>query len=638
MLNAILLILTFVIILGFALLFYTFLDVTPEEGVASSMMTIMLLIYITGLLGNTRIAMYIVYALVVVGLVCYVALPGGRKRHSLKQFFSPAVVMSFLVMCVGMVLFSGFIVCGWDELYQWGKAANFMLDYDKLPQGTDFSGEVGLLSSTTFFHYFMGRIPAWVKGDIVESNYYVSNLLLWFSALMLPFSGCTWKRWKQVALFGAFHFILTVMIYVQPYYNIYTDQPTAYWSGVLIAWFMLKKHNRKNIYIIPLILINVGFMKSMEGPLFAIIALISIVMLYLMERKEKGLRVIPDNWKRKVFSKKGLAVMALVISPFVLVGIWSAISGQQGFLRFHSLEAAPGEENRAVLTFKAMIGWIFKPVNLQYDRLYLSYGTFIILTITIVYVVYPLVIGKNDINRFKNIMKIYIWGFAGYFLVMYATYMSVFEYAYSIKAVSLNRYYSDYMMLGIVPLTIPLFVNMEEVPKLWITSLKKGIILVSMCLVVYGSSDYLLGKLAHVYAVDVTRYARVEELAGGCEKVKQLTGGEGKIYFVNQKRSGLYTLVADYNMDDQVTRWGMCYKFRADTTNPVLGLTEYSVESLPNVLDEQGYEYLWIYTTNDYFTENMKEMFNVTKVKNGYFYKVLHGENGIVLEYLGKIK
>lgn len=638
MLNAILLIITFMIILSFALLFYVILKVTPEEAFASSMMSIMLLIYIAGLVGNTRIAVYIVYAMAAIGVISFIIFPKHNANGLRRQFFSPAIVMLFLVMCVGIVAFKGFIICGWDELYQWGKAANFMVEYDKLPKGVDFSGEAGLLSSTTFFHYFIERIPSWVNGSITESNYYVSNLLLWFAALILPFSGCRWKQWKQVALYGTFHFILTAMIYVQPYYNIYTDQATAYWSGSLIAWFLLKKHNRKNIYIIPLVLINVGFMKSMEGPLFAVIAMASIIILHITWRKESGLKVVPGNWRRRLLSKRGVAVVAAIISPFILVVIWSVISGQHGLLRFHSLQTIPGEENRAILTLKAMIGWIFKPVNLKYDSLYLSYGMFIILTITMVYAIYPLVIGSKYLLRFQKLMKVYILGFLGYFLIMYIAYMSVFGYTDSTRAWSLNRYYSDYMMLGIVPLTIPLFINLEKTPKQWITALKRSMVLISICLIIYGSGDYFLGKLAHVYAVDVTRYARVEELDQYCEKVKKLTGEEGKIYFINQKRSGLYTLTADYNMGNQLSRGGMCFKFREDTGTAILGLTDYPVETLPNVLAEQNYEYLWVYSTNTYFTDSMKELFNVSKVKNGCFYKVLHGENGVVLEYLGRIK
>lgn len=82
----------------------------------------------------------------------------------------------------------------------------------------------------------------------------------------------------------------------------------------------------------------------------------------------------------------------------------------------------------------------------------------------------------------------------------------------------------------------------------------------------------------------------------------------------------------------------MCYKFRKNTREPILGLTEYPIETLPSVLAEQGYEYLWVYSTNDYFNQSMKMLFNVNQVKDGKFYKVMKTTDGVSLEYMGRIK
>ena len=55
-------------------------------------------------------------------------------------------------------------------------------------------------------------------------------------------------------------------------------------------------------------------------------------------------------------------------------------------------------------------------------------------------------------------------------------------------------------------------------------------------------------------------------------------------------------------------------------------------------LAEQGYEYVWVYTTNNYFNENMKELFGLKKVKDGNFYKVVRDDSGVKLEYMGKVQ
>ncbi len=637
MINAVLIMCTLAALLGVALLYYIFIKVTPEESLASAIMTVMLLVYIAGLFGNTSIAMYIVFGLSVAGIVMAFACSLKKMKYSLLDFFSPAICMVIVIAGVGIVAFHGFQICNWDELYQWGKCADFMMEYDMLPQGSDFTGEAALLSSTTFFHYFMSYMSEWVIGKVIKSNYYVSNLILWFSALTLPFSGCKWSDCKRVFLYGLFHFLLMSMIFVQPYYNIYTDQATAYWAGCLITWLLLKKSNRRNIYIIPLVLVNVGFMKSMVGPLFAVIVLAAIVVLYLLSRRENG-KTSSKTMGKKFIRPRNIMIVLGVLSPFILVELWSKMVGGNGLWRFHSITPASGEEDRAIRTLKSMISWIFKSVTLHEDRIFISYGIFIVITIGIVYVIYPVILSKNEQVRFRMLMNIYILGFALYFVIMYITFLTVFEYYASVRATSLNRYFSDYIMLGIVPLTIPFFLSEGVDDGTNVLLIKKGFVFASIAIILYGSSGYFLGNLSHAYAVDTKKYSRIEEMSKYCEKVKKLTGGEGKIYFINQKRSGLYTLAADYDMENQIFRSGMCYKFRLDTSKKISGMTDYPIETFPQVLDEQGYEYLWVYSTNSYFTDNMKTMFDVNKVKNGNFYKVLHGENGIVLEYLGRIK
>lgn len=638
MLNVALIGITLLILIGLSLLFHVFIKVTPEESWASAIMTILVLVYIMGLFGNTGYALLAVMILASVGIIVSVAAFIRKSDYSFCTFFSPGIVMMFGITVVGVVAFKGMQICNWDELYQWGKAANYMVEFDRLPGGEGFSGESVLLSSTTFFHYFMSKLSFIVMGDITESNYYVSNLLLWFSALILPFSGDGWKDFRRIWGFGIFHFLLTAMIFVQPYYNIYTDQATAYWTGGLIAWLLLGKYSRRNIYLVPLILLNVGLMKSMVGPMFAVIAVMVMVILYCVSCVEKKESILPKNWKRYLFSKKGLAGLCAVLSPVILIIIWSLVTGQNGLFRFHTAEAAPGEENRAALTLKSMIGWIFKSVNLKEDCLYLSYGIFILITAGIVYLIYPVILDKKERLRYNSIMYAYIVGFAGYFFVMYFAYMKVFGYVDSIRAMSLNRYYSDYMMLGVVPLTVPLFKMSLSEKRRHVTAIKKGIIFVSVLCIVYGSSGYLLQNLVHVYALDTNNYSEREKMVNYTEKIKDITGESGKIYFINQKKSGLFTLVADYELEDQLTRGGMCFKFRKDTSEPILGLNEYPIETLPTVLIEQGYEYLWVYSTNSYFNKNMEDLFGVQKVKNGNFYRIVKDENRVKMEYLGKVQ
>lgn len=142
---------TVLILLGVAFLFYTAIRITPEEGLASAVMSVLTLIYITGLIGNTFIAFLIIFLAGLTGIVVSVVGQAKRLERRIASFLTPGIIMITGLVCFAVVAFSGFHICNWDELYQWGKAANFMVEYDKLPNGDGFTGQSLLLSATTFF-------------------------------------------------------------------------------------------------------------------------------------------------------------------------------------------------------------------------------------------------------------------------------------------------------------------------------------------------------------------------------------------------------------------------------------------------------------------------------------------------------
>lgn len=637
MLNLFCLAVMMVMLIGLGCLFHVLSKISPEEGWATGLMSIMSVVFLSGLLGNTWVGLLIVYFTGFAGLVLGIVKWCRKSVFSLKTFFSPALVMVIGVTGLAAIAFHGFHICNWDELYQWGKAANYMVLYDRLPNGADFSGEDLLLSTTTVFHYYVARIGAWITGSITESDYYVSNILLWFSAVTLPLSGCQWNGWKKVFGFGIFQLFFSVLVFVQPCYNIYTDQATAYWAGALIAWLLLKKYSRRNCYLIPLILLNVGIMKSMVGPLFACIVLIAVVCLYIVERQTEGKALVPADWKKHILSLKGLFAVFTVLSSVCYTLIWSLVIRQNAVYRSNK-EGTAVDIDRFLKTVKSMLAKIFIPLNGEKGSFYITYAGFFTTILIFSAVIYPVIMEKKWCVRFRTLTAIYLAGFFGYFLVMLYAYLHVFGYVDSIHAMSLERYYSDYVMLGILPLSIPLFEKLQKVQSRQIGLIKQFMAMGLVLCMLYGCSGYLLPKAAHIYAVDTQKYMERERFLSYAKQVRKKTGGDGKIYFINQNKTGLFTLVADYELGEQVTRKGMCFKFRKDTSEAILGLTEYSINTLPDVLVNDGYEYLWVYSKDDYLIKNMAKIFGIEHVKEGNFYRVAKNGENVTLESMGRIK
>ncbi len=628
---------TLLLLLGLGCLYHITVRVSPEEGWASALMTVMSVIFLSGLFHETRAGLFLVYILSAAGLAAGMWKGVRRGAYSLGSFLSPSIVMVIGVTGLGAVAFHGFHICNWDELFQWGKAANYMVLHDRLPNGADYSGQNLLMSTATVFHYFMARIGAWVNGSPIESDYYVSNLLLWFSAVTLPLSGMGWGSWKKVFGFGIFQLFFSVLVFVQPCYNIYTDQATACWAGSLIAWLALRKCGRRNCYLVPLALLNVGMMKSMVGPLFAGIVLLSVGCFYVSDRSYEKKPLLPSGWGKAILSGKGLFAVFTVISSVLYTVVWSFIIQRNAVYRTNEEEPAE-HRDQFIKTVKSMLAKVFETVNGEDDSVYLSYAGFFLIMLILITVVYPLFMEKKWYVRFRNLLSVYLAGFFGYFLVMLYAYLHVFGYVDSVRAMSLDRYYSDYIMLGILPASIPLFVQLQKEQSKERGLLKRFIAMGLTLCMLYGCSGYLLPKAAHIYAVDTAKYKEREKFLSYAKQVKKKTGEEGKIYFINQSRSGLFTLVADYELGEQVTREGMCFKFREDTSEAILGLTEYDIETLPEVLVKDDYEYLWVYSLDDYLIENMDALFGTGNLKEGSFYRILRNGGRVELEPMGRIK
>ena len=82
------------------------------------------------------------------------------------------------------------------------------------PCGEGFTGQEVTLSFCTMFQYI------WVGiGKFVESNGFIGNFLLTFIPIMLPFSGCKWKQWKEVFVYSIIVFLAFNLL---SYVNYYT--------------------------------------------------------------------------------------------------------------------------------------------------------------------------------------------------------------------------------------------------------------------------------------------------------------------------------------------------------------------------------------------------------------------------------
>jgi hypothetical protein len=645
MINILLLTISFLALLAMGMFWYKLLRFTPEESIAMAIMCILILTYVFGLIGKMFIAIFIFYAIALLGVALFVFnLPDGKygtihriSIKSLSSFFTPGILLLCIAFVYSTIAFFGTYLQNWDEYAQWGKAAKFIISYNALPfgqAGSLFDGQAEIMSSTTFFQYFMCFTTGYK-----ECFLYTSNFVLWFAAILLPMSGTGWRNWKGTMVYGAVAFLAMNVLFVQPYYNIYCDQPVTMWAGALVAWQLRKKDCTAKWILAFMIIVNIPFMKSMVGPLLACICVLGIAICYLLQRKadslsidEKPFKLI--NWKTAILG------VFFISAPFILTLIWSHVSNTDALLRNTGSSTAL-HPDRLKLTLVACLQKLFQPVTLVSGFPSFSYASYFVLSAVISFIASKYLIHDLYYNKYKWMMKLYLVGFVPFFLVMVFAYMYTFGYADSIQAGSLNRYFSDYMLVGLPMLICPFCLGTDSLKTQSNGKyIKWGVLATIVCVLSFSINFGFFDRISVYNRGTNSVYNGIIQVRKYCSRISKITEPVDKVYMISQDDYTFWVVVADYALDKQWDRGADGFYFfdNPNKSGKIAGLPDYSIDDLPDRLLENNYKYVWIYKTDPYLQTNLKRLFNIKKVNNGDFYKVIQTTTGVQLQLVENIK
>ena len=621
----------FISILAFGMFWYKLLHWTPEQSICMAIASAIATILAGAFLGQALVALAIIYIFSLMGVIWLIF--GSRRKTttvdfgSISQFFTPGVVLLILVFLYGMVAFAGSVLYNWDEMSQWGKAVNWMLNHNSLPYGPEFDGEAALLSTTTVFHYYFCKLPTILYGGIVESNMYVSNLVLWFSAVILLFSGLTWKDWQRCAAYAAMVFLSINVLSSQPYYTVCGDHAVAIWAGSLIAWNLFVERKKYNGVFIVLALLNIALLKNMMGPLFAVIAAIAMAIKYILNLKgsfKKIIISIIQNIRMIVYA--GICMAAIFIPTMV----WSARIRQNALIRGSGVIHV--ENNRLRLTLLSGLAKWFQPVNLSDEFPNVTFLVAMFMTIILGYILAKKYLANTLQKQYAVLTGIYAAGFLGFFVIMLYAYLTTFTYADSINTGSLNRYFSDYILLGLLPITCPVFRG--GVPDKERMGRISAELLALLIFFGFGmKSSGFAAKITTQGLAQTDVYQDRVQFQQYKENALNLMDNHKKICMVNQDSYEYANVAADYVFDRLLDR-STCYYLTESQS--LVSSNRADIRNLPRIL-LNGYGYLWIYKTDDYFNKNAFDVLKIKEPTGGEFYKIVNNQGSLKLEYLGNI-
>lgn len=624
----------FMIVLLLALLWHQLFRISSEESMAFSAIFIMTGVFLCGVAGNAKMIYYLLVPMCFAGLIAFLfnISVRGRKRDKLlsrlARFVNPSVFCMVLLFAYTVMAFKGAVFTYPDELSQWGMAIKYMSQTDKLPYGAAFQGDAGTLSIATMFQY------VWIGlCGFYEKNCFVGNYLLAMIPVYLPFSGITWKNWKQIFAYTLTIFLTwNIMSYIK-YYTLLQDYVLPMWTGGVIAWLLWKKGKKLNWLLLAGSLMCIGSMKSMVGPLFAIIILLVIIIRQIYTYKPKSI-------KEFINGKTVYLALVLPACTLLLSSVWTKLAGQSMHVRSVSYYAP--EKNFFKIT-TGMVNKIFYMVSGSVEAVpNLSYFIFWLFTIIILFVLMGRFSKERDNKLFTIVFSLYSVGFVLYLFVMYYAYVNVFGAADAESVAGLERYLSYYMLIGCVPLISLLF--MRETIKLHWNKYLKIVSITLIVLLTFGTGGGFVSKATafnlsseegqndqdSVYTIRL-KASKEKEL------FDRLGARTGKIYILgtlsmNEAKALSYELGNRYIWHENSHR--VYTRYRGDVT------VYQDIVKYPHLLEVYGHEYIWCkFDTGDkkrYLPVSYR--LNMNEWKNGAFYRLVKTEDGLSTEYLGNIE
>lgn len=626
------------VLLALSMFFFRQLKQTPEEALAYAVVSIILSVFFFGLVGNAKIAFYLILAVACLGLALGLTnrrltrrgLIQEQSSPGFKRFFSPGILLYLTVIAVAAAAFYGTCYQNWDEFVQWGKALRFMGETNALPVGQAYDGLGYMQSCTTYFHYFTG-----VFTGFDEAASYVSNVMLYAAVLPLCFSGAQKRDAGRVFAFGLFAFLMSYALYDLPFYNLYTDQALAFFTGALICYAMRSLGPGSGLsgwILAALLLVCIGMAKPQAGLLFAAISAIAI--LFMLPAGKKGA-------PKKKLSKKQRIIVACaaclaILSPFLISKLWSSLVTQGSLaLNFVRISQELSDRSGMANLFYTLYRGLFEPLA---GMEFMTYVNLFAVTAALMFLSSALLPKGSERTRYLRTGSLYLVGFIAYFVVVYFTYLFILPASDRVSGTSLNRYLSIYLMAGVLPMTAPLFQNAgpfptdcglsrEPVPG---ASLRRGLTSVlCLCLLLFPATHLESAVLYDVTSLlrwDDPYYRLYMDVRAEAERVTELTG-DARIYYINQT-SDSAAAAAEYGFRKKWDRTTGAYRFSSEGTGATTGLVSTPILELPRLISIAKTEYLYVGVSDDYFAENFPALFQLPAPKNGDLYRISYAPDG----------
>lgn len=410
------------------------------------------------------------------------------------------LTLLFLIILIGCFYFTrGTLFHQWDEFSHWGTAYKDLIVTNRLPGENSAVFIIDYPPVMALFQYYIENIISlWQTNSHFESNAYFAQMVFLFSCLLSVFSHSSRRNviFQLISFAGVF---LSVFAFNYAFQSLYVDLSLGVLFAAGLARFInYRKINKDINYFLMLLIVAtlplirpLGIYFSMT---IAICAIILEICSHVLKNQPKSFKVIINSSKKSL--KKELIILLLL--PILINTTWGfhtrqfAGAYQYTFSLFEqtidSTEISPPNKGRYIVRLikaganERLSGLLYKePIKrtisiegvfrtftanapfrtrliiesfiekiesnaYNNSKLTIIHFLFLILTITVVEIIW---ISNNDQSNIDRVLIINVFlmiGFIGYLLVLLFAYIYYFYSNDGIGTPSLLRYAGSYLI------------------------------------------------------------------------------------------------------------------------------------------------------------------------------------------------
>lgn len=642
-------------VMAFTLLLMTVWNRKWEETIGVSLIGMIFVMYVFGLFDKLEVGINVVYFLAVASLITAFILY-NKKRMETRDLFSLGLVVYGVLMVLIMVNCQGAFFARWDEYSHWGLAAKDMFYFDSFSKHIDTTVMLTRYPPfITLVEYFFN----YTNGLFSQSIVYVGFQITLLSALILLCKAANGKKIKLLWSALIMMVGIPIIFFYDAYNSIYVDVLLAVWVAYILICHFSEKESVFNWIRIIGGLFALTLTKETGVILAGVVALIIVA------------DVVWNQWRERKFSRSelwgSLSALVFVCLFFLSWQVYLKMPVEQ-------LKTDQVGEEQVVATSNAISdsGITFDGINSfikgeapqyryevarNYIKVIFSEETYQLGPISVSYIDLMIIMimlaggisaSKVWEDKEKRFITFAVLAF-GIGMIYVAFLLVTYLFSFSIKEALLlhshTRYLGSYLCgvilaeLGLLLMRADKIEKIENREKTW-----KIVLGITAILLIAIPFDGLFIKNMdteitedQVYGYDDMAEV-VRSFAKGGESVYFVcNNSEGYAFYIFRNRiSPLLVSNGGWNLFESEETYRLQNKLNEENGIETKGSPTYlSVKEWGECLKD--FDYVFLFHVNEVFEQSYAEMFETDMIKDGSFYQVVNGENGVKLKYVGSV-